>query len=79
MGLYKGIEFLSQTLYFSNSYNLTIRFPRPLIFHTINSIRSNSLRLKCQRFTPSGCKDKGARKYEFVAKIQFLYKIKDKR
>jgi len=29
--------------------------------------------LKYQRFTPSGCKDIGARKFEFVAKTQFLY------
>ena len=70
----KGIEFLSQILIFLFLYNLTIRFPRPLIFQTINSIRSNSLSLKYQRFTPSGCKDKGVRKYEFVAKTQFLCK-----
>ena len=30
--------------------------------------------MKCQRFTPSGRKDIGIRKFEFVAKTQFLYR-----
>ena len=60
-------------LRFSYSYNLETCFPRPLIFQTINSGRSNSLSLKYQRFTPSGCKDIGVRKYKFVAKTQFLF------
>ncbi len=59
-------------LRFSNSNNLATRFPRPFIFQTINSGRSNSLSLKYQRFTPSGCKDRGVRKFKFVAKTQFL-------
>ena len=46
-------------LWFSNSYNLGTHFPRPLIFQTINYVSSNSLSLKYQRFTPSGCKDIG--------------------
>jgi len=29
--------------------------------------------LKYQRFKPSGCKDIGIRRFEFVAKTQFLY------
>ena len=57
-------------LRFSNSYNLATRFPRPLIFPTINSGRSNSLSLKYQRCTPS---DIGVRKCNIVAKTQFLY------
>ena len=28
---------------------------------------------KYKRFTPSGCEDIGIRKFEFVAKTQFLY------
>jgi len=40
---------------------------RPWFFQTMNSVRSNSLSLKYQRFTSSGCKDKGIRKFEFVA------------
>ena len=60
-------------LRFSHYYNLATRFPRPLIFQTINSARSNSLSLKYQRFTPSGCKDIGVRKFKFAAKTQFLY------
>ena len=59
-------------LRFSYSSNLATCFPRPLIFQTINSGRSSSLSLKYQRFTPSGCKDIGVRKYKFVAKTQFL-------
>ena len=59
-------------LKFSNSYNLATRFLRPLICQTNNSVISNSLSLKYQRFTPSGCKDIGVRKYKFVAKTQLL-------
>ena len=33
--------------------------------------------MKYQRFTPSGCLDIGVRKCEFVAKTQFLYKVKE--
>ena len=36
------------------------------------SVWSNSLSLKYKRFTPSGCKDKGVRNYEYAAKTQFL-------
>ena len=36
-------------------------------------VRSNDLSWKYQRFTSSGCKDIGIRKFEFVAKTQFLY------
>ena len=38
----------------------------------MNSDRSNKLSLKYQRFTLSGCRDIGIRKFEFVAKTQFL-------
>ena len=65
--LWKELSFCHK-LWFSNSYNLTTRFPRPLIFQTINSVRTNSLSLKYQRFTTVGCLDVGVRKYEFVAK-----------
>ena len=43
-----------------------------LIFQTLNSVKSNNVSLKCQRPTPSGGKDIGIRKFEFVAKTQFL-------
>ena len=72
--LLKELSFCHK-LWFSNSDNLTTRFPRPLIFQTINSVRLNSLSLKYQRFTPSRCLDIGVRKCEFVAKTQFLYRI----
>ena len=38
----------------------------------MNSVRLNNLSLKNQRFTPSGWKTIGIRKFEFVAKTQFL-------
>ena len=38
----------------------------------MNSVRSNSLSLKYQEFPPSGCQDIGIRKFDFVAKTQFL-------
>ena len=40
----------------------------------MNTVRSNILSLKHQRFTSSGCKNKGIRKFEFVARTQFLCK-----
>ena len=56
-----------------------LRFSNPYIFAThwhrmnsMNSVRSNYLSLKYARFTPSGCKYKEIRKFEFVAKTQFL-------
>jgi len=58
-------------LWLSNSYNLATHSPRPFIFQTINSFRSNSLSLKYQRFTPSGCEAIGVRKFQFVAKTEF--------
>ena len=38
----------------------------------MNLILSNNLSLKHQRFTLSGCKDIKIRKFDFVAKTQFL-------
>ena len=34
--------------------------------------RLNSQSIKCQKFTPSGCKDIAIEKFEFVAKTQFF-------
>ena len=67
----KGNEFLPQTLTVS-PYILATRCRRPLTFQTNNSVRSNSLSLKYHRFTPSGFEDIEIRKFEFVAKTQFL-------
>ena len=61
-------------LWLSNSYNIATHSPRPFIFQTINSFRSNSLSLKYQRFTPLGCEAIGDRKFEFVAKTEFKLK-----
>ena len=37
-----------------------------LIIQTIKTIKSNSLCLKYQRFTPSGCKDLGITIFDFA-------------
>ena len=37
-----------------------------------NSVRSNSLSLKYQRFTTSGCKNIKTRILEFLAKTEFI-------
>ena len=62
---------LCHNLIFSNPYIIATQCGRPLIFQTMNSVISNSLEYK--RFnTSSGCLDIGIRKYEIVAKTQFL-------
>ena len=40
----------------------------------MNSVKSNRLSLKYERFKTSGCKDLGIRKFEFVTKINSLRK-----
>ena len=64
-------RFLPQTLIFY-PYIFATRSRKPLLFQTMNSVRSKSQRLKYQRFTPHGFKDKEIRKFEFVEKTQFL-------
>ena len=39
----------------------------------MNYVKSNNPSLKYQRVAPSGRRYKGIRKFEFVAKTQFLY------
>ena len=45
----------------------------PMIFQTMNSVRSNNISFKSPRFKPSGCRDIGIRTFKFVVKTQFLY------
>ena len=52
-----------------NYYNCTTRFPRPLLFQTMNSVGSNSKCMKYKRLTPSVCKYIRIREIEFVAKL----------
>ena len=47
-----------------------------MIFQTMNSVRSNNLSLKYQKFTTLDSKDKGIIKLEFVTKTQFLSTLK---
>ena len=63
---------LCHKLRFCNPYIFATQCRRPLIFQTMHSVRSNSLSLKYQGFSPSGCQYIGIRKYEFVTKTQFL-------
>ena len=60
-------------LWFSNPFVFATQCNRPNIFKTMNSVRLNSISLEYQRFTPSGCEVIDFRKFEFVAKTQFLY------
>ena len=46
---------------------------RPLIFQTVNSARSNSLKFELSRFKQSGCKDIGIKKFEFMARTQLIW------
>ena len=64
---------LSHKLWFSNLYIFVTQCGRPQIFQTMNSVRWKNLSLKYQRFAPSGGKNIGIRKSEFVTKTQFLY------
>ena len=41
----------------------------------MNYFISKSLSWKYQRIKPSGCKDEGIRKFEFVTKTQCLYNL----
>ena len=43
-----------------------------MIFQTMKAVIWNNLSLKYHICTPSNCKDKGIRKFAFVAKTQFL-------
>ena len=63
---------LCHKLEFSNPYIFKPQFCRPLIFQTMNCVRSDNLSLKNQRCTQTGCKDIGILNFEFVAKTQFL-------
>ena len=52
----KIIEFLPQTVVL-NPHIFGTHWRRPEIFQTMNSVRSNALSFKYQRFTQSGVKD----------------------
>ena len=45
------------------------------ILQAFNWVRFNNQSLKYQRFTPSGWKDIGIRKFEIVAMAQFFFKV----
>jgi len=49
-----------------NSYIFAIQCRKSLIFQSMNSVRSNSLSLKYQKFTPTDWKDMGIRNFVSV-------------
>jgi len=59
------VQSLPQTM-MSNPYIFATQCHSPYIFQTMNSVISNNLDFKYQRFTPSGCKDMGNRLFDFV-------------
>ena len=59
-----------------NYFNCTTRFPRPLLFQTMNSVGSNSKCMKYKRLTPFVCKYIRIREIEFVAKTLTLTIVK---
>ena len=63
---------LCHQLWFSNPYIFAAHCRRPQLFQTFNSVRSNTLNLKSIRFTSSVRKYIRIRKFELVAKNQFL-------
>ena len=56
---------MNDTLLFSDPYAKQY-VVNPL--RTLNSTRLNNLNFKYEGFTPSGCKDVGIKKFEFVGK-----------
>ena len=62
-------------LWISTPYTLATLCRSTLIFQTMNYVRTDILSLKYQRFVLSGYKDKGIRKFEFVAKTQIIYSV----
>ena len=70
----KGFESSPQSVIYQSHY-LCNTMLYNLLFQTINFVMSNNLSLKYQRYTPSGSKDIRIKKFEFVAKIQFLYMV----
>ena len=63
---------LCHKLWFSNHYIFGTKCCRTYIFQTMNSVESNILSLKYQRFLTSGFQDIGVWIFEFAAKAQFL-------
>ena len=68
----KELSFCHKLL-FSNHYIFGTQYCRPLIFQTLNYVRSNNHSLKYQRLTSLDRRNIGIRLFEFVAKTQFLY------
>ena len=56
-------------MFATNSDFLIPIYVQPNVFDLRHFKRSNSLSLKYHRFTPSGSKDIGIRKFEFVKRL----------
>ena len=59
-------------LWFSNYYIFTVQYRRPLIFQTLNSVRSNNFILKYQSFKPLGCNDIGIKSLSLRQKVNWV-------
>ena len=75
--IFKGVMFLPK-LWFFNPCILATRCRKPLIFQTINSLRTNSLSWNIKGYSTSGCKDIRNIKFEFVTKTQLLLGLVNK-
>ena len=60
---------LSQTQIMSNSYIFATQCWRHYICQAMNSVKSNDLISKYQRFSPKGCKHIGILSFEFVVSL----------
>jgi len=67
---------LCNKLWLYNPYIFWNQSRRPEIFQTVNSVWSNDLSLKYQKFKSSDWKDIGIRNFWYVAKTQFLCNTK---
>ena len=63
---------LSHNLRFSNPYIFAILRRRSYKFQAKHSVKLNNLCWKYKKFTPSGCRDIGIRKFKFLANTQSI-------
>ena len=62
-------------LKFSNPFIFANQCCGPLIFQTLNYVRSTDVSLKYQKCTPSSCKDIVMKKFELEAKTHESYEV----
>ena len=70
---YKGLK--DKNSEFATNSDFPIPIALSLTWDISNSVTLNNYSLKYHRYTPSGCNGTGIRKFEFMAKAQFLTKL----